>query len=97
MRLGDELRMRESLPGIDRPPPEIANLLQWMARSVEAWCVASECATDEPRFVAEPVPTAAMPVPVPSSGHVGGGIGDAVARVRKDGWGPIIPPLKRGE
>jgi hypothetical protein len=94
LRLGDEVRVRESLAGGGEfPAPPIAALLDWMARRVEGWCVASsapECAAPEP------VPVA-IPVPPPSSGHVGGGIGDAVARVRNDGWGPIIPPLKRGD
>ena len=97
MRVGDEVRVRESVEGMHQPPHEIANLLAWMARSVESWCVSSGDRVAEPR---QPEPVAvALPVRAasPSTAHAGGGIGDAVARVRKDGWGPIIPPLRRGE
>lgn len=96
MRLGDEIRMRESLPGTSHPPAEIADLLRWMARAAEGWCIASlapETESCEP----EPVRVAVTPAGPPSEGHVGGSIGDAVARVRNDGWGPIIPPLERGD
>lgn len=95
LRLGDEVRVRESLPGTTKPPADIARLLEWMARCVEAWCIASEEREPAPAPELEAVRPYVAPETTPPA-HLGGGIGDAVARVRNEGWGPIIPPLKRG-
>lgn len=99
MRVGDEVRVRESQPGPSaHPDGEIARLLEWMARRVESWCVAAEHESERcesPVPVVTPATVSVGAAAASTSTRMGGSIGDAVARVRQEAWGPIIPPLKR--